>query len=36
MEKKTEKIQLMVEEAGKDQRIDKYISLCSLNFQDPR
>ena len=35
MEKETEKIQLMVDEAGKDQRIDKHISAYSLNFQDP-
>ena len=32
MEKKTEKIQLMVEEAGKDQRIDKYISTALTQF----
>ncbi len=32
MEKKTEKIQLMVEEAGKDQRIDKYISTVLTQF----
>ena len=32
MEKKTEKIQLMVEETGKDQRIDKYISTVLTQF----
>mgnify|MGYP003328879366 CR=1 FL=1 len=32
MEKKTEKIQLMVEEAGKGQRIDKYISAVLTQF----
>ena len=32
MEKKTEKIQLMVEEAGKDQRIDKHISVVLTQF----
>ena len=32
MEKKTEKIQLMVEETGKDQRIDKHISTVLTQF----
>ena len=36
MEKQTEKIQLTVEDEGKDQRIDKYISSILTQFQDHR
>ena len=32
MEKQTEKIQLTVEDEGKDQRIDKYISSILTQF----
>ena len=36
MKKQTEKIQLTVEDEGKDQRIDKYISSILTQFQDHR